>query len=82
MAPVVPRHGFERLGGVGPVWSSASVGECTVFTGAVMASLVSPDELLTDGDLHGVADDSNLDLPAFGLRPDAVGLPRKRHVPG
>ena len=42
--------------------SAAGVGEGAVFTGAVVLDPVAADELFTDGDLDGVADDGDLHL--------------------
>ena len=43
-----------------------------MFSGAVVADGMGPDELLADGDLDGVADDGDLDLPAPVLVADPV----------
>jgi hypothetical protein len=62
--------------------AASGVGQGAVFSGAVVAALVGTDELVTDRDLHGVADDGDLDLSTTICGSDPIVGPGETHVAG
>lgn len=73
VAPVPVLQGVKGSGGVDAVGPAAGVGEGSVFSGAVVADGMSPDDLAAGGDLHHVTDNGDLDLAATVAPADPVG---------